>query len=358
MHPLIGLLLLGRALAADGGCLNALFPTTRAAVEHPEPAYHFAADAYADIGAAIVRSPGTVTPFVVGCTLRDAPIWGFTVRDPATPVAHRLLLIANIHALEWIPTEDAVAFLLDYASRPIPGVEVVIVPIVNVDGREKVEADLRAGRHIYRRGNDAHIDLNRDWLVNRESDAIWRHLLPGRYTVSPSGLSQPETRAIDALIRTHTTPPDVPFEGFVSLHSFGGFIYYPWAGRWERAPDWPRLHAIGEAMEAAMGPHAYRPRQLSRWGFFFRGLGMEVDHVYGEFGIPSFLVETTRSGITRPADLRDYFRWYNPRKPERHVRTGVSMLRAWVTATLETGDPLAPPSSAPTTAPPPSQRGQ
>ncbi len=301
------------------------FPTwaeEQPVVAHAEPAYHFAAEVFRAVAAA---GPARVVPEVIGYSLGGRPIWAFTVQGEE-PVVTRLLLIANIHALEWIPTEDALAFLVDFAARPAPGVQVVIVPIVNPDGRAKVEADLLAGRNVYRRGNQAQVDLNRDWAVNRDSSAIWRHVIPGRYVTSPEPLSQPETRAIDTLLRAR------PFDGFVSLHSFGGFIYYPWAGRWARADDWHRLQAIALAMQAGMGPHAYRPRQLSRWGFFFRGLGMELDHVYGEFGIPAFLVETTRSGIEGPADLKTYFRWYNPRSPERHVTAGVGMLWGWVAA--------------------------
>ena len=78
-----------------------------------------------------------------------------------------------------------------------------------------------------------------------------------------------------------------------------------------------------------------------------RGLGMEVDHVYGEFGIPAFLVETTRSGITRPADLHTYFRWYNPREPARHVRAGVGMLHAWAIATLASQPAVRPTINTP-----------
>ncbi len=317
-------------------------------VAHPEPAYHFAAEVYSRIAAAEALAPGVIVPERIGSTIENRPIWAFAVRDPATPVTARLLLIANIHAMEWIPTEDALAFLLDYAAHPVGGVEVDVVPIVNADGRARVEGDLLNGRNLYRRGNAAHVDLNRDWAVNRDSHAIWKALLPGRYATSPSALSQPETQAIDGLLSRDApdlscSDPAHParnsaFDGFLSLHSFGGFIYYPWAGRWHRpdehAGDWRRYQQIGEAMEAAMGAHAYRPRQLSRWGFFFRGQGMELDHVYGTYGIPAFLVETTRSGLERPADLHTYFRWYNPRDPARHVRAGVDMLRAWVTATI------------------------
>ena len=121
------------------------------------------------------------------------------------------------------------------------------------------------------------------------------------------------------------------YDASVSLHSFGGFIYYPWAGLWERPADWARFAELGKVMQDGMGPHAYRPRQLSRWGFFFRGQGMELDHLYGKYGTLAYLVETTRSGINvLKGDLNNYFRWYNPRDPAPNVRSVVGMLRAMV----------------------------
>ena len=83
-------------------------------------------------------------------------------------------------------------------------------------------------------------------------------------------------------------------------------------------------------MEAAQGPRAYKTRQLSRWGFFFRALGTEIDHLYGEYGTYAFLIELTRSGINplKPADWKTRFRWYNPRKPTRHIDKGLAAVRA------------------------------
>ncbi|MSP54055.1 MAG: hypothetical protein EXR69_00375 [Myxococcales bacterium] len=378
--PAPGALILTAALvhlgspAHAGAPSDALAQTGRFSPDHPESAYHFADEVFGVIADAAAVGPGVIDGFTFGRSLEGRELRAFAVRDPAFPVFRRLLLIANIHALEWIPTEDALAFLLEYAAHPVPGVELVVVPIVNPDGRARVEADLRAGRNLYRRGNSAYVDLNRDWFVHRDSPAIWKALLPGLYTTSASPTSQPETVAIDQLLcpdadarsraRAQTYGSDgrplpavyglavgaecypgsgeygiVPFSAFLSLHSFGGFIYYPWAGRWRRPDvvegDWRRYQAVAEAMQAAMGAHAYRPRQLARWGFFFRGLGMEIDHAYGQYGIPSLLVETTRSGLERPADLATYFRWYNPRTPDRHVRADVDMLWAWVTAVGE-----------------------
>jgi hypothetical protein len=199
-----------------------------------------------------------------------------------------------------------------------------VIPSLNPDGRAKVERDLVEGRNAFRRGNANNVDLNRDFEVNREARAIWRHVIPRRYATSPSPLSQPESRALDALADAER------FDVAVSLHAFGGFLYYPWAGRWERPADWKEFHRLGLVMQGAMGAHAYRPRQLSRWGFFFRGHGMEIDHLYGKYGTKAFLVETTRSGIDplRPGEWKRHFRTYNPRDPARHVREVVDALRA------------------------------
>ncbi|MDP2310257.1 MAG: M14 family zinc carboxypeptidase [Pseudomonadota bacterium] len=298
-------------------------------VAHPEPAYHYAAELHRAIAPLVAARPGVVRPFVVGRTVNGRPIWGFRVSSPGDAPApglpkKKLLVFAQIHALEWVPSEIAVAFLTEIAAHPLEGVEITVIPSLNPDGRAKVEADLLAGDNKYRRGNADNVDLNRDFPVNREAKAVWRHLIPGRYATSPAPLSQPESRALDALAETER------FDVAVSLHSFGGFLYYPWAGLWERPKDWAEMQRLGLVMQAAMGAHAYKPRQLARWGFFFRGHGMEIDHLYGTYGTKAFLIETTRSGfsLARPEDWGNHFRWYNPKEPERHVREGLRALRA------------------------------
>ena len=195
---------------------------------------------------------------------------------------------------------------------------------LNPDGRAKVEADLLAGRNAYRRGNEENVDLNRDFAVNREARAIWRHVIPKRYATSPAPLSQPESRALDALTAAER------FDVAVSLHAFGGFLYYPWAGLWERPDDWAEFQRLGLVMQSGMGAHAYKPRQLARWGFFFRGHGMELDHLYGTYGTKTFLVEVTRSGLSpfRPQEWGNHFRLYNPVDPAPHRKQGLGMLRA------------------------------
>lgn len=179
--------------------------------------------------------------------------------------------------------------------------------------------------------------------MNREVTAIWSAIIPGYYSHSEAPLSQPESRALDQLLATGS------FDRMASLHSFGGYLYYPWSGRFRPPPDEAQFVAIGRAMERAQAGHAYRTRQLARWGFFFRAQGSELDHAYGEYGTLPFLVELTRSGISPLHALRDrrtYFRWYNPRDPRPHVERGVAAMRALAAAP---GDRVAPRRAAPDT---------
>lgn len=290
--------------------------------EIPEPNYHRADEVLAEMALVVDNHPTVATQFSIGTSVEGRKIYAWRMSDPAVPVVGKMLVFGNIHAMEWVPTEVALAFAQDFAISPILGVELVVVPSLNVDGRHRVETDLNGGENTYRRGNANSVDLNRDFSVNRESTAIWRVIIPRRYAVSPAALSQPESRAIDTLAANEQ------FDAAVSLHGFGGFFYYPWAGLWARTPDHNELHRLGVVMRDSMEKHRYKPMQLARWGFYFRGLGMEVDHLYGRYGAMSFLIETTRSGIESLDDLKTYFRWYNPRDPARHVAEGVRYLRA------------------------------
>jgi hypothetical protein len=290
--------------------------------------YRFTGDFFPTLARDAIRKPAAVEIEEIGQSVGRRPIWAFHVSEPGIPVRQQVLIFAGIHALEWISTEVAVDILSELIRYPPRGVRVTVIPLLNPDGRAKVELDLIAGRNTYRRGNGPEVDLNRNFAQNREAKAIWRHILPGYYqSAGSTALDQPESAALDALLRREM------YDRSASLHAFGGYFYYPWTGLWERPPDHRNFVAIGREMEAAQGAYAYRTRQLSRWGFFFRAHGTEIDHIYGEYGTLPFLVELTRSGADprRPREsLKRYFRWYNPKDSLPHRQRGVSAMRALI----------------------------
>ncbi len=307
-------------------------PDTDLARRMAAPGYRFAHQVFEALAREVRERPGRVVPERIGTSLRGRPIWAFHLQDPTGPADRRVLVMAGIHAMEWISTDVALELALELAEHGTPrDVRVTVVPLVNPDGRDKVEEDMLAGELRYRRGNALNIDLNRDFAVNREPRAVWRHLIGGYYRISPAPLSQPESQAIDRLADRER------FHRAASLHSFGGFFYTPWSGRFGRPPrrDVRDFWRLGRAMEHAFGRRAYHTRQLGRWGFFFRAHGSEIDHLYGRYGTRAFLIEITRSGMRpfRPGSWKWAFRTYNPadeRRWRRHVGGTVRSLQALV----------------------------
>jgi len=296
--------------------------------------YHSAREVYEALYLAARANPGRVAVERIGTTHSGTPIWAFHITNPATPgVERKVLIFAGLHAMEWIGTETALATALEFITHPPDHTLITVVPIANPDGRGKVEADLLAGENTWRRGNRINVDLNRDFAVNRDSDAVWAHVPIAKryYYTSPGPLSQPESRALDALAARER------YDRSASLHAYGGFFYYPWAGRFARPDDRYDFERLGRAMEGAQGGHAYNTKQLGRWLFAFRALGTEIDHLYGEYGTRAFLIELTRTGISplKPWEWKDRFQRYNPEDREEHVERGWRALRALVLTDLE-----------------------
>ena len=306
------------------------------AVEQPAPSelaaesegYRFARQVFSQIAEAAAGKPGAVHTEIIGTSLQGRPIWAIHISEPGVPIERKILVFAGIHALEWISTETATDLALELIAVPPKGVGVTIVPILNIDGRARVETDLNQGHNEYRRGNARFVDLNRDFAHQREAKAVWKAVIPGYYGSTSAAFSQPESVLIDDLAGRG-------YDRIASLHAFGGYLYHPWAGAWERTENHDEYVKMGRRMESAQGGHAYRTRQLSRWGFFFRAHGTEVDHMHAEHGAQSWLFELTRSGADwkRPFhSLKTYFRWYNPTNPRPHSRRGVAALRELIRA--------------------------
>ena len=294
---------------------------------HPEENYRYYAEFSKQIAEKIRDKPGIISAFRVGRTVEKRSIWGFRVHNPMHPVKHKILIFAGLHPLEWVGTEATVDALLELVEHPPKETEVIFIPLLNVDRRYVVEHDLNQNQKKYRRVNAGGEDLNREFEIHREPVSIWQHVFPERYTVSSAPLSQPESQALDQLAKQEG------FDASISLHSFGGYIYYPWAGRYERPPDWREFHKLALIMKQAQ-PHSrpYRVKQLSHWYFPFQVQGTELDHLYGKYGIRSFLIETTRSGVSiwKPKSRHEPFRLYNPIDPSLDRERGKSSILALI----------------------------
>ena len=298
---------------------------------HPERAenYLFEAQVMKKMGVLLEEWPGLMTAECIGRTVRRHPIWSFSIENPTIETSHTVLVFAQLHALEWLGTEVVVKLAESLSDSAPAGVKVVLVPIVNPDGRARVEKDLVNDRiGVYRRANSNGVDLNRDWGANREITSIWSKMpfTSRYYYYSKEPVSQPESKALDKL--AEAIQPDA----VVSLHAFGGYVYYPWGGLKEPTADQDEIHRQALLMSSAQANGGYIAVQLGKWAFWFKAHGVEIDHFYRKYGASSFIIELSHSGINLFDwdTVRDFFRWYNPKDPKPHVQDGHDAVRALI----------------------------
>jgi hypothetical protein len=227
-------------------------------------------------------------------------------------------LMAAIHARE-LTTSEVALRLVDYLLRNY-GVDgdatwlldehkVVVVPVVNPDGRRLAEAGYYQRKNTNRTYNSASeecfdppasysqygVDLNRnssfEWgVVNTPSEAKCGPTYPG-----PGPASEPETAAIEALLRSYF--PDqrdsspyaaAPLNAtgvLITLHSYSDLVLWPWGSTYTPAPNESQLALMGRRMAAYNG---YTPQQSSD---LYPTSGTTDDWAYGELGIAAFTFE-------------------------------------------------------------------
>ncbi|MCX5743096.1 MAG: M14 family metallopeptidase [Proteobacteria bacterium] len=244
---------------------------------------------------------------MIGTTVDGAPIDAVEFGEGSSAV----LVIAGLHPLEWIGVETAMALIDRLAITP-PRRRTIVVPVVNVDGYRRVEADVGAGRRRYVRGNTRDVDLNRNWPTGwRRSD--WRY--PGKSTThGPAARSEPEVDAVCRLVDAHVATGGT-LALAISLHSFGRKLLVPWGMRF-RPTTHAREHRTLGAVVAAHLDEPYDVQQASHWPLAAVVKGMEIDHFHAAYGARALLVECSRGGLTRdPRTWITPFHWYNPAAP-------------------------------------------
>lgn len=246
------------------------------------------------------------------------PMWALRI-GPTQNARRRVLFLANLHAQEFIGVEAALGCFARAARRiaagdpRLAGIELTCVPTANPDGYRRVAAGVAAGDPRFRRKNERGVDLNRNFAEGWDKKAILPRLLPFIYDPGESPLSEPETAALDNLFSRR-------FDRAISFHSFGEWIFWPWAGRNIPTADEHRFAALATQMQRAM-PRPYKAVQLGKWARWFRAGGAEIDHLYGRYGTLAYLIEVSGGGrrLFDWGRWTDAFAWFNPPDVEREV---------------------------------------
>lgn len=221
----------------------------------------------------------------------------------------KFLLIAAIHAREYataeLATRFAEAMIAGYNVDPditwlLDHYELHVIPQANPDGRKLAEAG-----QLWRKNtdNDDGCSSSFSWGtdLNRNSSFKWNQGGSSGNACSetyrgPSVKSEPETQALESYAAaifpdqrgsgdTDRAPGNA--EGvFITLHSYGQLVLYPWGWTTAPAPNLAQLRTLGRKFgfftnyQVCNGPTCLYPVS-----------GSTDDYVYGELGVASYTFE-------------------------------------------------------------------
>jgi zinc carboxypeptidase/all-beta uncharacterized protein/BACON domain-containing protein len=224
-------------------------------------------------------------------------------------------LMAGIHARELTTSELALRFI-DYlltnygtdgdATWLLDEHKIVVVPASNPDGRIIAEQGFfqRKNTNTLNGGacsnpptvaNQYGIDLNRNsnfkWgTVNPPTEPTCGQTYPG-----PTVASEPETTALESLVRTlfadqrgplDTDPAPLTTTGFfLTLHSYSNLVLWPWGWTTTAAPNSADLTLIGTKFASY---NSFTPMQSTG---LYPTSGTTDDWAYGELGVPAMTFE-------------------------------------------------------------------
>jgi hypothetical protein len=229
----------------------------------------------------------TLSPFTIeGRTIYALKISDNVTVDESEP---EVLYMGNLHARELMAVEMPLLFaeylLENYGvDAAVTGYvdtrEIFFVPMINVDGHIHVENN-HAGEsftwwRLNRRLNanlTYGVDLNRNFGYEWGYDNIGSVATPGAQTYRGTApFSEPETQAIRDFADTRN------FTMWLSYHSYGELLLYPWGYIYADTPEHEVYAALGDSLSAANGYLAGNPAS----GAIYITNGDSDDWGYGE----------------------------------------------------------------------------
>jgi murein tripeptide amidase MpaA len=282
--------------------------------------YRTTAEISTQLDALAAASPQLASTFIAGQTLEARNIKGIRFSSPDLPGNPRsgrpsVLFNACQHAREWISPMTAMwvadTMLSNYNTDPhihalLDKVEVIVIPIVNVDGYTYTwgGSNQRLWRKNRRNNGDGTfgVDTNRNWgyqwggagTSTTTSSDIYRGTSP---------FSEPETQVMRDFI---TANPSI--RAHIDFHSYAQLILSPWGYTLEEPTrDFASLFDSGGG---AMASAIYAVNQKSyvfgpSYSTIYPASGVAPDWCFGARGIMSWTIElrdTGQYGFVLPAD--------------------------------------------------------
>lgn len=173
-------------------------------------------------------------------TAKDVKVFRLTSPHAGTNKT-RILLNFGIHGREYIAAEVALRFFYtmcdgsDRSMRVLNNTDFIVIPLLNVAGRKKVETAEAGVTCSSLRKNEREVDLNRNF------DFHWDEGTDDSYAEDFRGSvpnSEPETKLIVDLVK-YLSP-----KVFIDIHSGDASLMYPYSFKAEACPTANRMQAL------------------------------------------------------------------------------------------------------------------
>ncbi|HJW90038.1 MAG TPA: M14 family zinc carboxypeptidase [Anaerolineales bacterium] len=286
------------------------------------PCYRTVEETYAALAQLAVDNPGLATWVDVGDSWEKNMPGGNAGHDLNTLVLTNFakpgpkpvfFLMAAIHAREYATAELATRFaeglVADYGVNPdvtwlLDYTEVHILPQANPDGRKKAETGLYWRKNT---DNDDGCSSSSSWGVdlNRNSSFKWGLDNSGSSPFAcsetyrgPSADSEPETQFIQSYVAalfpdqrgsndSDAAPADTSGL-FITLHSYGRWVLFPWGWGPGPAPNNTQLESLGRKFGYFTN---YEVCQSGEPFCIYTTNGTTDDWAYGELGMAAYTFE-------------------------------------------------------------------
>jgi hypothetical protein len=211
--------------------------------------------------------PAICDVFTIGTSVEARPIYALKISDNVTVDESgetEVLYMGNVHAREIMTVELTLLFaehlLVNYGTDPtitdhVNSKEIFFVPMVNPDGHVYVEQNHTGSSGNWWRKNrrintdmSIGVDLNRNFGVGWGYDDVGSSPVPSDWTYrGTSAFSEPESQTIRDFCNNRE------FTMWLSYHSYGELLLYPWGYIAENTPDHNVFLELGNLMSATNG---------------------------------------------------------------------------------------------------------
>lgn len=297
----------GKALVAQLGVeLQPDLPLARSARGGFPSGYQSVDEVYAGMKALAAKFPEIARLREVGKSLEGRPILAMQMTSKPDDAGLPAVRIQSGQHSRELPTVELTSRMMQVLAEGygkdgritalLDSRDVWIVPVVNPDGRHKVQE----GNGMWRKNtrNNRGVDTNRNaddhWSQGNSSS--WADDFRGE-----APFSEPESSAIRDLCLKEK------FKVAIDVHNFGGMILWPPGYTTEVSPDEARFRAVGDQMGKAAG--------YSKVGTIARTIyktyGDFATWEYNKLGTLSFACELGDSGFAAPVSQmeKDWLVW-------------------------------------------------